>query len=106
MAGLLPSADLFSLEGSPEQTPSRRPGCALTEIAVALSQTADLSASNRSKPLELCEHCDLLGVSSVVHFDAESTDVIHCSICNLSFHFVTEGNKLVVAEVQKRPEEA
>ena len=82
-----------------------RRGGALTEIGVALSRTADLSVSNRSKPLELCVHCDPLGVSSVVHFDAESTDVIHCSICNLTFHFVVEGNKLVVVEIQKRPEE-
>jgi transcription elongation factor Elf1 len=54
------------------------------------------------KPIhvELCEHCDLLGVSSVIRSDAESTDVIHCSICNLSFHFVTEGDKLIVTQVR------
>ena len=50
--------------------------------------------------LELCEHCDLLGVSSVIRSDSESTDVIHCSICNLSFHFITEGDELIVTEVQ------
>jgi transcription elongation factor Elf1 len=50
--------------------------------------------------LELCEHCNLLGASSVIRSDAESTDVIYCSICNLSFHFVTEGDKLAVTQVQ------
>lgn len=50
--------------------------------------------------LELCEHCNLLGVSSVIRSDTESTDVIYCSICNLSFHFVTEGDKLIVTQVQ------
>jgi transcription elongation factor Elf1 len=54
----------------------------------------------KSVPLELCEHCSLLGVSSVIRSDTESTDVIYCSICNLSFHFVTEGDKLIVTQVQ------
>jgi len=61
-----------------------------------------LSQPARDKPtrLELCEHCSLLGVSAVIRSDMESTDVIHCSICNLSFHFVTEGDKLIVTQVR------
>jgi transcription elongation factor Elf1 len=49
--------------------------------------------------LRLCEHCDVLGVSSVVRSDTEFTDIIHCSICHLSFHFVTEGKKIIVTQI-------
>jgi transcription elongation factor Elf1 len=57
-------------------------------------------------PFQLCEHCDLLGVSSVIRSDTESTDVIYCSICHLRFHFVTEADKLIVTQVQKYKEPA
>jgi transcription elongation factor Elf1 len=63
------------------------------------------SASDEVSHLRLCQHCDLLGVSSVVRSDTESTDVIHCSLCNLSFHFVTEGNRLIVTQVRRYQEE-
>lgn len=48
--------------------------------------------------LRLCEHCDLLGVSAVISADRESNEVICCSICNLKFHFLTEGDRIVVTK--------
>jgi hypothetical protein len=50
--------------------------------------------------LRLCEHCALLGVSSVVRSDMEFTDIIHCTVCHLSFHFITEGNRIIVTQVE------
>ena len=50
--------------------------------------------------LHLCEHCDLLGASAVVSADRESNEVIYCSICNVRFHFVTEGNRILVTRVE------
>ena len=47
----------------------------------------------------LCPHCERLGASSVVKPDRESSNILHCTICNLSFHFVTEGSRLVVTQV-------
>jgi hypothetical protein len=42
----------------------------------------------------------MLGVSSVVCSDTESTDILHCTLCMLSFHFITEGNKVIVTRVE------
>lgn len=50
--------------------------------------------------LRLCEHCDLLGTSAVISADRESNDIIYCAICNLRFHFFTEGNRIVVTKVE------
>jgi len=52
--------------------------------------------------LRLCEHCDLLGASAVISADRESNEVICCSICRVRFHFVTEGNRIVVIRVEKQ----
>jgi hypothetical protein len=50
--------------------------------------------------LRLCEHCDLLGVSAVMSADRESNDVIYCTICKVRFHFLTEGNRILVTRVE------
>ena len=50
--------------------------------------------------LSLCEHCDLLGVSSVIQADRESHDIIYCGVCKLRFHFLTEGNRIIVTAVE------
>jgi hypothetical protein len=50
-------------------------------------------------PLKVCEHFDLLGVSAAIRPDSEASDLIHCMICNLSFHLAVEGQSLVVTEV-------
>ena len=50
--------------------------------------------------LRLCEHCALLGVSAVISADRESNEVIYCSICNVRFHFLTEGNRILVTRVE------
>ena len=50
--------------------------------------------------LRLCEHCDLLGASAVISADRESNEVICCSICKVKFHFVTEGNRILVTRVE------
>ena len=50
--------------------------------------------------LRLCEHCDLLGASAVVSADRESNEVIYCLICKVRFHFVTEGNRILVTRVE------
>jgi transcription elongation factor Elf1 len=49
---------------------------------------------------QLCAHCDMLGVSSVVLSDTESTDILHCTLCELSFHFTTEGGRVIVTRVE------
>jgi transcription elongation factor Elf1 len=49
---------------------------------------------------QLCGHCDMLGVSSVVRSDTESTDILHCALCKLSFHFTTEGNRVIITRVE------
>jgi len=50
--------------------------------------------------LRLCEHCDLLGVSAVMSADRESNEVIYCAICQVRFHFLTEGNRILVTKVE------
>lgn len=52
------------------------------------------------RPLEFCEHCDLLGASSVIWADLENNDIINCTICNLKFHFHTEGNRVIVTRIE------
>jgi len=42
----------------------------------------------------------MLGVSSVVLSDTESTDILHCTLCELSFHFITEGSRVIVTRVE------
>jgi hypothetical protein len=54
----------------------------------------------RRNALRLCEHCDLLGVSAVISADRESNEVIYCSICKVRFHFLTEGNRILVTRVE------
>ena len=54
----------------------------------------------RRNALRLCEHCDLLGVSAVISADRESNEVIDCAICKVRFHFLTEGNRIVVTRVE------
>ena len=54
----------------------------------------------RRNTLRLCEHCDLLGVSAVVSADRESNDVISCAICKVKFHFLTEGDRILVTKVE------
>jgi len=50
--------------------------------------------------LRLCEHCDLLGASAMISADRESNEVICCAICKVRFHFLTEGNRIVVTRVE------
>jgi hypothetical protein len=54
----------------------------------------------RRNALRLCEHCDLLGVSAVISADRKSNEKIDCAICKVSFHFLTEGNRIVVTRVE------
>jgi hypothetical protein len=54
----------------------------------------------RRNALRLCEHCDLLGASAMVSADRESNEVICCAICKVRFHFLTEGNRIVVTRVE------
>jgi hypothetical protein len=54
----------------------------------------------RRNALRLCEHCDLLGASAVISADRESNEVIYCAICKVKFHFLTEGNRIFVTEVE------
>lgn len=54
----------------------------------------------RRNALRLCEHCDLLGVSAVISADRELNEVIACAICEVRFHFLTEGNRIVVTRVE------
>jgi hypothetical protein len=54
----------------------------------------------RRNVLRLCEHCDLLGVSAVISADRESNEVIYCAICQVRFHFLTEGNRVLVTQVE------
>lgn len=48
----------------------------------------------------LCEHCNLLGVSAVISVDRELNEVIDCAICQVKFHFLTEGNRILVTRVE------
>jgi len=50
--------------------------------------------------LRLCEHCTLLGVSAVISVDRELNEAICCAICNLKFHFLTEGNRILVTKIE------
>ena len=54
----------------------------------------------RLNSLRFCEHCDMLGVSSVISSDLETNDIVYCAICSLQFHFVTEGNRIIVTKVE------
>ena len=54
----------------------------------------------RRNALRLCEHCDLLGASAMISADRESNEVIYCAICKVRFHFLTEGNRIVVTRVE------
>jgi len=54
----------------------------------------------RRNALRLCEHCDLLGDSAMISADRESNEVICCAICKVRFHFLTEGNRIVVTRVE------
>jgi transcription elongation factor Elf1 len=47
----------------------------------------------------LCVHCEWLGASAVVFSDRESTDILHCTVCGLSFQFVTEGRRIIVTQI-------
>ena len=42
----------------------------------------------------------MLGVSSVISSDLETNDIVYCAICSLQFHFVTEGNRVIVTKVE------
>jgi len=55
---------------------------------------------DRRNALRLCEHCDLLGVSAVMSADRESNEVIYCAICRVKFHFLTEGNRILVTRME------
>jgi hypothetical protein len=50
--------------------------------------------------LRFCEHCDMLGASSVISSDLDTNDIIYCAICRLQFHFVTEGSRVVVTKIE------
>lgn len=50
--------------------------------------------------MRLCEHCTLLGVSAVISVDRELNEAICCAICNLKFHFLTEGNRILVTKIE------
>jgi hypothetical protein len=54
----------------------------------------------RRNALRLCEHCDLLGASAMISADRESNEVICCAICKVRFHFLTEGNRILVTKVE------
>ena len=54
----------------------------------------------RRNALRLCEHCDLLGASAMISADRESNEVICCAICKVRFHFLTEGNRILVTRVE------
>ena len=55
----------------------------------------------RRDALRLCVHCDLLGASAVISADRESNEMIYCSLCNVRFHFHTEGNRIIVTKVEQ-----
>jgi hypothetical protein len=58
------------------------------------------SPTNESSiPQDFCAHFQMLGVSAAVRPDLEINDAIHCLICKLSFHFITEGNRVIVTGV-------
>jgi hypothetical protein len=79
---------------------------------MGVSETRQMSSMNpnpnassskedgKANSLSLCEHCDLLGVSSVIRADREVPDIIYCALCRRRFHFLTEGNKLIVTAVE------
>jgi hypothetical protein len=63
-------------------------------------ETTAVAANNPSQPLALCVHCEMLGVSAVARPDSESPDILHCTLCKLSFHFVTEAARLIVTQIK------
>ena len=63
-------------------------------------KTTSGATDNPSQPLVLCVHCEMLGVSAVARPDSESPDVLHCTLCKLSFHFVTDASRIIVTQIK------
>jgi len=63
-------------------------------------ETSAGATDNLNQPLVLCIHCEMLGVSAVARPDSESPDILHCTLCKLSFHFVTEASRLIVTQIK------
>jgi len=70
----------------------------LTEGDRSKEKTASVG-NNSSQLLALCVHCEMLGVSAVTRPDSEAPDILHCTLCKLSFHFVTEAARLRVTQI-------
>ena len=64
------------------------------------SKDEHVGQDERRNALRLCEHCDFLGVSAVISADRESNEVIECAICKVRFYFLTEGNRILVTQVE------
>lgn len=78
-------------------TPGKNP--AVRTRGNGSQETTAGAANNPSQPLALCIHCETLGVSAVARPDSESPDILHCTLCKLSFHFVTEAARLTVTQI-------
>ena len=56
--------------------------------------------------LTLRVHCEMLGISAVVRPDSGVPDILHCTLCRLSFYFVTEATQLTVTQIKPYTEES
>ena len=65
-----------------------------------IQETTTGVTKNHTQALALCVHCELMGVSAVARPDSESPDVLHCTLCKLSFHFITEAARLTVTQIK------
>ncbi|HVN81195.1 MAG TPA: hypothetical protein VMW38_19560 [Terriglobia bacterium] len=63
-------------------------------------ETTAGATDNPNRTLVLCVHCEILGVSAVARPDSESPDILHCTLCKLSFYFVTEAARLIVTQIK------
>jgi hypothetical protein len=51
-------------------------------------------------PLSLCRHFELLGVSAALKPSHDKVNIIHCSVCGLTFHVKSEGLQLLVTQIE------
>jgi uncharacterized protein YjaG (DUF416 family) len=56
--------------------------------------------NNLPAELRVCEHFELLGISPAIQPDLESSEILHCSLCQLSYQFVIEGSQLIVSAIR------
>lgn len=81
-------------------TASMAAGLPLAKQVVSSGEVTALAVSDSSdQSLSLCPHCEMLGVSAAIRPDKDSPDFLHCSLCQVTFQFTTEGSKLNVTQV-------